>query len=165
MHLPVPDGTRRCADCRQVKVLAEFPRHPTNVSGYNCYCKACHNQRGRARHFQRSYGMTAQDVESLGRAQGGVCAVCRGRRAEHVDHDHVTGIVRGLLCFSCNAALGQFRDDIATLQRAIDYLRRTTYQRVTVSPGVVRLDPPQPARADTTYAPPGLDELIASRRG
>lgn len=58
--------------------------------------------------------------------QGGRCAICRrepeqGRRLA-VDHDHATGEVRGLLCKACNTALGMFRDDVASLARAIGYL-------------------------------------------
>ena len=97
--------------------------------------------------------------------QGGVCALCRQRAPEHVDHDHLTGRVRGLLCSCCNQALGNARDDVAILERAVDYLRRTTYQRVAVAPGVVRLDPPPATVDEPRYEAPGLDALIASRRG
>jgi len=57
--------------------------------------------------------------------QGGVCLVCfcppAGKRLA-VDHDHVTGAVRGLLHIRCNAGLGQFDDDPALLRQAADYL-------------------------------------------
>ena len=67
-------------------------------------------------------------------AQGNVCAIC-GNRESHtyksgklkslsVDHNHPTTKVRGLLCFNCNQGLGRFKDDIATLRRAIAYLER-----------------------------------------
>ncbi len=57
--------------------------------------------------------------------QGGGCAICGkrpGKVSLHVDHDHETGEVRGLLCVGCNNALGQFRDDLELLARASDYL-------------------------------------------
>jgi hypothetical protein len=58
--------------------------------------------------------------------QGGVCAVCGGpplgKGRYHVDHDHVTGHVRGLLCHKCNVALGLVGDDVAQLAKLTEYL-------------------------------------------
>jgi hypothetical protein len=54
--------------------------------------------------------------------QGGKCPICRKRKARHVDHDHVSGAVRGILCFNCNGGLGRFEDDPVKLRRAIAYL-------------------------------------------
>jgi hypothetical protein len=56
-------------------------------------------------------------------AQGGTCAVCPGA-SEHVDHDHATGRVRGVLCFLCNQAFGNTRDDVVVLHGLITYLER-----------------------------------------
>jgi hypothetical protein len=58
-------------------------------------------------------------------AQAGLCAVCGEQPAAHVDHCHQKGHVRGILCFNCNGGLGQFRDRVDILQKAIDYLERT----------------------------------------
>jgi hypothetical protein len=59
-------------------------------------------------------------------AQHGVCAICQTAQAIHVDHDHRTGQIRGLLCLRCNAALGQLADDPLVLRRAARYLERST---------------------------------------
>ena len=61
--------------------------------------------------------------------QKGVCPICSaalvfgGRTGAHVDHDHDTGKVRGVLCCNCNPGLGHFDHDVDVLQRAIDYLK------------------------------------------
>lgn len=78
--------------------------------------------------LKRRYGIDAATVKRLIDLQKGVCAIClkapeRGRRRGlHVDHDHRTGIVRGLLCDSCNVALGRLRDSSELLSSAIRYL-------------------------------------------
>jgi hypothetical protein len=73
-------------------------------------------------HLKRRYGLTEAEVKALIEEQGGVCAVCWVEKPEHVDHDHRTGKVRGILCFNCNGGLGQFKDDIDRLINAIAYL-------------------------------------------
>jgi hypothetical protein len=57
--------------------------------------------------------------------QGGLCAICEGPlERPHVDHDHTTGKVRGILCFNCNAGLGKFQDNVAVMAAAVEYLRK-----------------------------------------
>ena len=56
--------------------------------------------------------------------QDGVCAVCRKNPPTQVDHDHETGLVRGILCDGCNGGLGHFRDNPDLIRRAIAYVRR-----------------------------------------
>ena len=77
------------------------------------------------RKYEREYGITYEEYLAMLAAQGGACAICKGgngKRAMNVDHDHATGTVRGLLCDRCNPMLGYARDDIAILQKAIEYL-------------------------------------------
>jgi hypothetical protein len=63
-------------------------------------------------------------VEALSEKQQNACAICRRvfSAVPHVDHDHQTGQVRGLLCNSCNLGLGLFQDDVERLQNATKYL-------------------------------------------
>src|SRR5262249_25935193 len=69
-------------------------------------------RRERDQHLRRTFGISLDDYEALLFAQGRACAICGHvpdvGTALHVDHDHRTGLVRGLLCFKCNGGLGQF---------------------------------------------------------
>lgn len=85
-----------------------------------------YKRRERARHLWKKYGMTLEEYDALLHAQDGVCAICRRPPRDdislHLDHDHTTGERRGLLCFKCNNALGDFDDDAERLLRAYVYL-------------------------------------------
>lgn len=79
----------------------------------------------------RERGLTTEDYELLLAKQKGQCAICgksedqcgRGRKYLCIDHDHKTGIVRGLLCGSCNMGLGMFSDRDDLLMCAAEYIR------------------------------------------
>lgn len=75
--------------------------------------------------------VTAEEYNDMLATQGGVCKICkeipsiksRGRVIDfHIDHNHETGQIRGLLCGRCNAGLGMFRDSIINLGNAMEYL-------------------------------------------
>jgi len=75
-------------------------------------------------HLKRTFGISIEEFARMAGAQGNACAICRRTDAKlMVDHDHGTGGVRGLLCYSCNVALGHFRDDPALLESACRYLQ------------------------------------------
>ena len=86
-----------------------------------------HKQRlKRWRNIKHRYGMTKDQYHELFKKQGKRCPICKttnpGKGGFVVDHDHVTGRVRGILCAPCNLALGIFEDSTKTLARAINYL-------------------------------------------
>jgi hypothetical protein len=96
------------------------------------------------------------DYWQLHDEQDGRCAICGsietsenrfGLKTLAVDHDHVTGKVRGLLCSDCNLGLGKFHDDISRMEKAIEYLKREPQAQVELLPLVGRgklRDPSKP---------------------
>jgi len=70
------------------------------------------------------YGMSLADYDALLLRQNGACAICKQTFAQNlcVDHSHVTGKVRGLLCHSCNLGLGLFKDDPRLTRAATAHL-------------------------------------------
>lgn len=71
--------------------------------------------------------LDAERVPEVFNLQGCVCAICRadspgGRGGWHADHDHSTGLLRGVLCHFCNTGLGSFKDSIERLTKALEYL-------------------------------------------
>jgi hypothetical protein len=80
--------------------------------------------------LKAEYGLTPEDYNIMLERQGSLCALCGAtplsvhHRKLVVDHDHVTGRVRGLLCHNCNLVLGHLGDDVNLMKRAIAYLQR-----------------------------------------
>lgn len=77
--------------------------------------------------LKNEYDMTANEYETLLIQQNYSCAICKRHESNFkkrlaVDHDHETGEIRGLLCNNCNNGLGRFKDNVDTLESAIDYL-------------------------------------------
>ena len=72
------------------------------------------------------YVITMQDLEHMFLTQFGKCAICNisfvDRKTMHIDHDHTTRQIRGLLCEDCNRGLGSFKDNVVFLKSAIQYL-------------------------------------------
>lgn len=77
---------------------------------------------------KHGYSLTIDEYDEMYQLQQGKCAICRERRPQygqyrmHVDHGHVGGQIRGLLCTNCNSALGKFKDNTIILNTAIQYL-------------------------------------------
>jgi hypothetical protein len=132
-------GFRWCSECRERKPMTEFywrknrERQPTMR---NRKCKPCHYVAAKAGADLRAnrrkylYGMTADEYNHLRKRQLDRCAIClepaiddvgRGLR---VDHDHESGVVRGLLCDFCNRGLGMFKDNPDFIRAAAEYVER-----------------------------------------
>jgi len=89
--------------------------------------------------FHRNYyliskfGITLEDYENMFISQNGLCAICGLPPTEDVlvvDHEHLSGNIRGLLCQKCNKAIGFFNDSTSILTNAIDYLNHSDIAHV-----------------------------------
>jgi hypothetical protein len=136
------DGTRpECKECtrtrrktwylenreREIQRVSEWQReHPEMVRATLKRFAAAGKRKvsNRKSHLKRKYGLTLEDFDAMLASQGGGCAICGRTDADNVDHDHVTGRVRGILCFNCNVAIGHVANDEDRLSAAISYLAR-----------------------------------------
>ena len=139
------DVPKKCTRCGKVKTGRDF-YFSTKVKSITkgrlfSHCKKCHSAfgsiyyaknpekhrvRARDTKYRKQYKITNDDYDRMLANQGGVCKICEtagtnGKRLS-VDHDHVSGSVRSLLCAWCNIGIGQFRDSQKLLIRAAEYL-------------------------------------------
>lgn len=126
------------AERAERSALRECVNCGTSLAGRNADTKwcslSCANDTSARRAAKRKarlkakYGLTEADMQTMLVTQGGRCAICNSDDPKtpngtwSVDHDHLTGAVRGLLCTRCNTGIGQLRDDPAILRAAADYL-------------------------------------------
>lgn len=147
-----------CSKCKEQKKSDQFYKNRSLKNGLANWCKSCcsesaeehkernrnykkgyyreHKDRLRNSELQARYGITQERWESILIAQEGVCACCFGppsSRGWQVDHDHITGQVRGLLCQYCNVMLGNAFDATVRLQQGIDYLKRFSHVKTLSS--------------------------------
>ena len=118
---------KKCSLCKETKPASAFYLSNTNKDGLHGWCKECSDKKTKENGRKR-LGLTPEEYESLFNRQGRVCAICgaavSGKKDFHLDHDHVTGKIRGILCRHCNSILGMAKDDIVILQKAITYLKK-----------------------------------------
>ena len=118
-------------------MYASIARKIARAKFYAKYLKRYDSKRMicRKKHTVKRYGLTIEDYDKMSQAQKHVCAICRRPEtvinknpsrvnALSVDHCHLTGDIRGLLCSSCNRGIGYLGEDPNNLNRAARYLRR-----------------------------------------
>lgn len=90
-------------------------------------CRAAHSVDTRTRKLRRQFNVTPEEYDRIVEHQGGVCAICQspprtGGLRLSLDHNHKTGLVRGAVCWLCNAGLAHVRDDPERVRRLLAYL-------------------------------------------
>lgn len=140
-----------CPKCKTEKSVEEFAKHKARYDGKSSYCKKCNSNayklwanknKQKVRDYyalltsdekyelylRKTYGIDIKQYNEMVKSQDYRCAICGLYQTEKrllvVDHCHDTGVIRGLLCHNCNVALGNFKDNVQSLENAIDYLKQ-----------------------------------------
>lgn len=141
---------KKCSSCQQIKPLEEFHRAKNKKDGRQHRCAECattaniarykerreqlvayqaaydskpeNKLKSRIQHIVKVYRVSKEEATLL--ASADTCEICKRSGLQmHVDHDHATGRVRGVLCQNCNLSLGGFQESIESLEKAIWYLK------------------------------------------
>ena len=143
-------GEKWCSLCCAMKPVEEFYRRKASKDGRSYRCKDCSNannsERMKAkskeerqkiyleRDLQRKFGISTEVYNAVFLAQEGVCAICKkpnpNKNRLAVDHNHLTGEVRGLLCGPCNMLLHRIENDPDWADKAFSYLSKSTIENL-----------------------------------
>jgi Recombination endonuclease VII len=131
---------KQCRTCGEIRPASAFSRCKSKKDGLLHCCKACNSERQRVDRIARPTRYMVRHAKAKGHAAIAITdtqltafianhsGVCDFRHcndpAEHTDHDHKTGVLRGRTCRRHNLGMGLFRDSIEELQAAIYYLRK-----------------------------------------
>ena len=140
---------KKCTKCYKSfeNTLEWFPANKKFKSGLSSLCRHCtylatkswkkkNGEREKTNRrrcaLKQAYGLSLAGYEELLKSQGGGCRICGRKdvgssRCEyfHVDHDHISGKIRGLLCNGCNRGLGYLQDSPELILKALNYLKES----------------------------------------
>jgi len=135
--------TKVCQRCQQDKPLSEYHKDESRVDGHSYVCKACRRahrrsyyekqkerlreqydpEQAREKRLVMKYGISNRDYLDMHEAQQSRCKICSSYSEKlFIDHCHINGNVRWLLCSPCNTSLAHFKDNPESLRAAADYL-------------------------------------------
>jgi len=124
-------GSSRTDEPRDCKVCGRT-QPEVSFNGYRKMCNACSYRANktmyRESNLRRNYGIDLAEFERIFDLQSRCCAICKSSTSNgrsdkfHVDHDHETGKVRGVLCRGCNLAIGHLKENSTSARDLADYL-------------------------------------------
>lgn len=130
---------QKCSTCKETKPLGQFHKDQDRTSGHNAHCKPCRIEYANAYKannpdslknsaLKSKYGITLEEYNGLFEKQQGSCACCGKHQMQLnkmlcVDHCHMTGKVRGLLCHKCNSGIGMLGDCLEAVEKVYNYLK------------------------------------------
>jgi hypothetical protein len=133
---------KKCTMCGNEYPISKFTKNSPNKDGYGSWCISCDQEYRKeynrkhyienkkanlSRAMKKNYGITMDDKENILENQNYKCPICGIElrlieRKSCVDHDHDTGIIRGVICGNCNIMLGGARDNPDILFSGAKYL-------------------------------------------
>ena len=136
---------KKCPRCGIKKERSEYWNDASRPDGITAYCKPCkaevtnmnvsknlthHKKRARSNNLKKKYNLSMDEFEDMLKNQNYKCDICHKEIKSYsaVDHDHITGKIRSLLCRKCNLGLGAAKDSIKILKNMIKYLE--TYENM-----------------------------------
>ena len=133
----VHPNLKKCRGCDKNFPVDTYYLRPDRRTGKSYRvgkCTNCQREQEAHRRLQILYKLSMKEYAKILKKQDYLCGICRTDKSPkaklkfrpfHVDHNHKTGVVRGLLCHKCNALLGMAGDQIDVLESAISYIRRS----------------------------------------
>ena len=130
-------ATRSCKCCNKTLPVTDFhikaDKDPNNYR-FNSPCKKCANANRNVNHYKAyyrkiKYNLTDDEYNKKLKEQNYCCAICGiykdvYKKDFSVDHNHLTGQIRGLLCTHCNSGIGFFKERTTSIKKAIEYLNK-----------------------------------------
>jgi len=121
----------QCKKCKDKATATWRDTHRSDRSEYQKKYRELNrdklNETAKKHHYLRRYGITKEKAAVLIEKAENKCQICGDgfskENPAHIDHDHNTGIVRGVLCRCCNSGLGLFKDNPDILKLALEYLK------------------------------------------
>lgn len=130
---------KKCGACKAIKDKSKFSKDVHRVDNLAFICKPCSSKKSsewnkrnpikrrlnsKKNKLKTQYGLTIEQLEKMKVEQNNSCSICNRQVRLVVDHSHVTGYVRSLLCNNCNMGIGYFAEDSERLKNAILYLEK-----------------------------------------
>jgi hypothetical protein len=132
-----------CTRCKTEKEIDKFPNQAKGKNGKASECQKCYSERNaiwktknadqlKKYKWKFNFNLTPEDYNKMFEDQHGCCAVCKRHQCNFtrrlcVDHCHITGKVRGLLCGGCNTAQGLLKEDIDIIDSLKEYINKNKY--------------------------------------
>ena len=108
------DHREHLTECQKINRTNNIEKYRKKEKNYN---------------LKKNYGINIDQYNDMLNAQNNKCLIChtefKTMKSTYIDHNHITGKVRGLLCVKCNSGIGYLNDDINLLKEAINYLINT----------------------------------------